>query len=169
MRPGTRGNDKCLDGHRACICDYGMGAVRIEFNIEHASCKDLPPIATERTSQRLDEREWVRAMAMIWKPHGPLEDRGQRRLKLPDLLRCQDFDGHAASPAEVDCQPVSPEGGFCGVDMKLTDAMNEPLCPCLSNKRHEVFKQRTRESNKRIGAALHRVQSTSLHEPPEPG
>jgi len=87
MRPGTHGNDKCLDGYRACICDYGMGAVRIEFNIEQAPCKDLPPVATERTSQRLDEREWVRAMAMIWKPHGPLEDRGQRRLKLPSGAR----------------------------------------------------------------------------------
>jgi hypothetical protein len=36
------------------------------FKVEHAPCKDLPPVAKERASQRLDERERVRAMAMIW-------------------------------------------------------------------------------------------------------
>jgi len=45
MRPGTRGNKKCLDRHRTGIRDYGVGAVRIEFEVEHTPCKDLPPVA----------------------------------------------------------------------------------------------------------------------------
>src|SRR5262245_30732765 len=98
MRPGTRGNEKCLDGHRTGVRDHCVDAVRIKFKVKHAPCKDLPTVAKERASQRLHEGERVRAMAMIWKPHGPLEDRGQRRLKLPDLLRRQDLDAHAASP-----------------------------------------------------------------------
>jgi hypothetical protein len=38
-------------------------------------------------------------------------------------------------PRKVDCQSVSLEGGLSGVDIELTDALNEPLRPCFSNKR----------------------------------
>ena len=66
--------------------------------------------------------------------HCTFRDRGQRRLKLADLLRCQDLEGHAASLPEVNCQPICLEGGLGGIDMELTDALNEPLRPCLKQQ-----------------------------------
>src|SRR5262245_62750507 len=108
-------------------------------------------------------------MAMIRKPHALFEDWGQPGLELPDLLGSQNLEGDAAPPAKIHCQPISLEGSLGGIDMELTDALNEPLRPCLGHERHEVRKKRPRESDKRIGAALHGVQSTGRHEPPEPG
>jgi hypothetical protein len=166
MRPGTRGNEKCFDGHRTGICDYGVGAVRIELQGRARAVQGSAPVAKERASQRLDERERVRAMAMIW-------NTALLKIGASAGSSCRISSGARTSKVTPRRRrrsiAISLEGGRSGIDMVLTDALNEPLRPCLSNKRHEVLKQRPRESNERIGAALHRVRSTGLHELPEPG
>jgi hypothetical protein len=166
MRPGTRGNEKCLDEHRTGIRDYGVGAVRIELEGRARAVQGSAPVAKERASQRLDERERVRAMAMIW-------NTALLKIGASAGSSCRISSGARTSKVTPRRRrrsiAISLEGGLSGIDMVLTDALNEPLRPCLSNKRHEVLKQRPRESNERIGAALHRVRSTGLHELPESG
>ena len=105
---------------------------------------------------------------MIGKQHSLFEDRRQRRLELPKLLKRQDLEGDAAAPAEVECKPISLEGSLGGIDMELAHSLNQPLRPCLGHKWRQILEQRSCESNECIGAALDGLRSTGLHKPPEP-